>query len=689
MRAYARVGPDVTVPWLPSSRRLRVEPPQAAAPPAGQGPFGVGDRVRVAGLSNATFLNGREGCVTQAEPERGLVFVQLDAPADVPAAPPMRLAARFVEHSSGASPVEDAASARDLPACVAAATEGSPAEALEQKKQRCAQAGVEGLQAAIRALQTASSCLLGKAFASPWAVQGCDAGNATTSSRGVDAETSRSCSASSRAFAEVRLRRTWCKPNVELELANVELEGKSIGNVDELVAELTKYEQALQRRLGEGPGSAESQAPRGSSEGVGAPEDELKRAGSVLLKVAVAFQDCNRYEEAMEVASGVLSLSRRIQGCDLVEAEASMIIGSAKHAAGRHVEAQHHAPQAGCLFRHCADEVHCADAAVLLGKCQHRLWRYRKACKTLLYALTHARFARDSKRQSEILSSLSHVLADIGHTSQAIEHAEEALALSQGNADLLRENALGALSVAHARRGDHHEAARYAEEMLQMCVRNEHVQKKERALWSLGKAQLALGLADVAERTFLQQREAALWLGDMAGEASALKGLSEALVALRQFELALDTSCQEEIVWDCIGDFGRRRWCLDRICKLLEKMKCKEQAMAIRRREGTSVHPIAPLFSREDFHQLHFDEDRVIVNPRLCHYEKPHPWAIPILPSQYLLWGNRFHLSSSPGRRVMLNFPAGLTLGPRWRGVMCHIVARIGIACWDASARSH
>jgi tetratricopeptide (TPR) repeat protein len=633
------------VPWLPSSRASAPEWDIRCAAYATQGQFGVGDRVRVARLTNATFLNGREGRVAHTDPESGLVFVQLDAEAGGQPDPPMRLLARFVEKCTS-SVVE--APAHDLPACVSTATAGNPAdpEALEWERQRSAQVGVESLQAGIRTLQTASSCLLGKAFASPWAVEGCDAGNATTSGGGVDVDTSRSWSKSSRVFAEVRPRRTWCKPNVDLAF-----------DVDEVVLLLAQHEHALHKILGEA-----SQKHQGSSQGMRAVEDELKGTGSTLLEVAAAFQDRCRVEEAMEIASGVLSLSRRIKGCDLIEAKASLVMGSAMYAAGRHVEAQQHAHQAGCLFRNCADELRSAEAALLLGKCQHRLGRYRKACKNLLHALTNARFTRDCKRQSEILSVLGQVLADMGHTSEALEHAEEALALSQtANVDQHIQGALGAISLAHARRGDHGKAARYAEEMLQMCVNNEHAQKKERALWCLGTAQLALGLADAAERTFLQQREVALWLGDMAGEASALKGLSEALVALREFELAIDTSCQEEIVWDCIGDFGRRRWCLDRICKLLEKMKRKEEAMVIRRREGTPIHPLAPLFSREDQNQLHFDEDRVIINPRLCHYEKPHPWTIPVLPSQYLLWGNRFHLSSSPGRRVMLNFPSGLT----------------------------
>ena len=160
------------------------------------------------------------------------------------------------------------------------------------------------------------------------------------------------------------------------------------------------------------------------------------------------------------------------------------------------------------------------------------------------------------------------------------------------------------------------------------------------ALCIKGWALLALKNATLAEETFLQQQQAAVGLGDVVGEASALQGLSAALVALRQYDLALDILRQEEVLWDCMGDFMRRRMCLDRICKMLEKLKQRNEAMVIRRREGVSVHPLAPLFSNEDYKQSHFDEDRVIV-------------------SQYLMWGNRFHLSSSTGRRVTLNFPAG------------------------------
>ena len=348
----------------------------------------------------------------------------------------------------------------------------------------------------------------------------------------------------------------------------------------------------------------------------------------------------------------------------MTEAKASLLMGSAKHAAGRHVEARHHAFQAGLLYQSCNDDEGQAETAVLLGQCNHALWRYREASEALLYALTHARLTRNRKMQSEILVLLSQVLADTrNHPEEALQHAEEAFALSDKPQEMSRctssASALGAMCVAHGKMGEHMEAVQCAKQQRDACVSNADVRGKERALCNLGKAQLALGLADEAEQTFQQQREAAVWLGDMASEACALQGLSNALVDLRCYDLALDTIREEEVVLDCIGDFGRRRLCLDRLCKLLEKLKCKSEAMDIRRREGVPLHPLAPLFSREDENQLHFDEDRVIKTPRLCHHENPHPWTLPTLPSQYLMWGNRFHLSSSPGRRVMLNFPAG------------------------------
>ena len=344
-----------------------------------------------------------------------------------------------------------------------------------------------------------------------------------------------------------------------------------------------------------------------------------------------------------------------------MEAKASLVMAWAKHSAGRHVEARHHASQAGRMYEHLNDVGGQADAAFMLGKCQHGLWQYREASESLLYALTHARFTRNRKRQSEILQVLSKVFAD-DHPKEALEHAQEALALSaqEEKVAATSASALGALSVAYSSKGEHMSAAQSAQQQLHMCTSEEHMQGKERALSNLGHAQLALGLADEAERTFSLQREAAVWLGDMPGEASALQGLGKALIELRCYELAIDAMREEEVVWDCIGDFWRRRWCLDRLCKLLEQMKCKRDAMEIRLREGVPVHSLAPLFSEEFLtHQLHFDEERVVMNPRLCHVEKPHPWSLPVLPSQYLLWGNRFHLSSSPGRRVMLNFPAG------------------------------
>lgn len=342
----------------------------------------------------------------------------------------------------------------------------------------------------------------------------------------------------------------------------------------------------------------------------------------------------------------------------MTEAKASLIMGWAKHVAGRHVEARHHAFQAGLLYKSCNDDKGQAETAVLLGQCNHALWRYREASEALLYALAHARLTRDRKRQSEILVLLSQVLAH-NQPREALEHAQEAFALSEQTEETTSASALGAMCVAYGKMGQHVEAAQRAKQQRDACVANADVKGKKSALCNLGEAQLALGLADEAEETFKQQREAAVLLADMVGEARALQGLSKALVGLRCYDLALDTIREEEVVLDCIGDFGRRRLCLDRLCKLLEKLKLRSEAMDIRRREGVPLHALAPLFSREDENQLHFDEDRVLKTPRLCHFENPHPWTLPTLPSQYLIWGNRFHLSSSPGRRVMLNFPAG------------------------------
>jgi len=211
-----------------------------------------------------------------------------------------------------------------------------------------------------------------------------------------------------------------------------------------------------------------------------------------------------------------------------MEAKASMIMGLAKHSAGRHVEALHHSRQAGLLYRHCDDTLGQAEAAVVLGKCQHGLWRYREASASLLYALTHARLSRDRTRQSHILSILSQVLADMGHyPKEALEHAEEALALSRMDQDATDScaSALGAICVAYAGMGKHEQAAQHAQDQLALCSRQQHVHGKERALWNLGRAQLALGRAEEGEHTFLVQRETAVLLGDIACEASALQGL--------------------------------------------------------------------------------------------------------------------------------------------------------------------
>ena len=383
-------------------------------------------------------------------------------------------------------------------------------------------------------------------------------------------------------------------------------------------------------------------------------------------------------------------LTFSLQGLTLLEAKASLCIASAKHAAGRYVEARHLACQAGALFKHCDDADGQMEAACALGVCQFGLWRFREASQSLLHALTLARRDNKYKFQVKVLILLSRVLADLGHQREALEHAHAALTLSKETqeASSMTTSALEAVATAHLRAGDHDKAAQCAEELLDKCESTNDLSGKQTALRQVGEAQLALGNVHDAEHLFLRQRDTALSLGDMAGAALALQGISSALVALRQYDLALDTVRQEEILWDCIGDSGirplllfhlcpshppkitilnpymcsmpgRRRLCLNRICKLLEKMKCKREAMEIRRREGVAIHSLAPLFSIEDEHQQHFDEDRIIIKPRLCHYEKPHPWTLPVLPSQYLIWGNRFHLSSSPGRRIMLNFPAG------------------------------
>ena len=98
MRCYKRVSPEVTVPWLASSGHLRPEPPATEnTREAYKGPYQMGARVRLVGLTNATHLNGREGQVTGFIEESGVVHVELDACGGVKC-PPMKLLAKFVEH---------------------------------------------------------------------------------------------------------------------------------------------------------------------------------------------------------------------------------------------------------------------------------------------------------------------------------------------------------------------------------------------------------------------------------------------------------------------------------------------------------------------------------------------------------------------------------------------------------------
>ena len=132
MRAYRTVGPDRTVPWLPSSHHSRVLlacAPEACANVSADytgphtGPYTVGTQVRIAGLENVTHLNGRVGWVTQFDEERGIVHVAFHSrdACHSSQGPPLKLLARFVEHSV-ASEYADASAEQhtSLPACVSA-----------------------------------------------------------------------------------------------------------------------------------------------------------------------------------------------------------------------------------------------------------------------------------------------------------------------------------------------------------------------------------------------------------------------------------------------------------------------------------------------------------------------------------------------------------------------------------------
>jgi len=599
----------VAVPLLPSSwRSCPIREPDPVAAPSAAAAHEVGARVRIMGLSNATQLNGSRGVVTRVSGEGGVVYVQLDAQTenDDRTSPPLKLLAKFVEPGACASDADEdvvGAVSRGLPACVL--HEPGLAGEDDAAAERRTQMHMEALHAAQHALQTASDCVLGKPFASSWALDGCDASNVGTWSTGT------SSSGRGQTFQQENLRRTWCKTDMDIEM-DIENNGAKIQGVDEAVRVLAEHGQVLQV-LKDSPNRV---------------EDALAGAARALLAVAGALQRAGRLEEALEVASGVLPIARRISG-GLVEAKASLIMGRSKCRAGRFVEARHHARQAGLLSLHCHDQCGQIDAAVVLGQCNHGLYRYTEATRSFLFALHGARQMADRMRQVDILAKLSQVLAEMGHTHSAIEHAQQAVALSEEEGQLASANV--AIAAVFARAGDHEQASSKAQEHLDLCVRSssyEHNKLRVDALGIKGWALLALKHPTEGEDTFLQQQKAAVWLGDVAGEASALQGLSAALVALRQYELALDILRQEEVLWDCMGDFMRRRMCLDRICKMLEKLKHRNEAMVIRRREGVSVHPLAPLFSNEDYNQLHFDEDHFINNPRLRHNERPHPWLV-------------------------------------------------------------
>ena len=496
----------------------------------------------------------------------------------------------------------------------------------------------------------------------------CDPENSTTRSANFFGKSCRRWN--SKRFEELHSRHTWGMPQVPLGQVLTETlakdpmvcSGDTMHSVADIERVLCACEQTLRHKIEVTASGPDAPCPSASDlgEDVVAIEKCIEKVVELLQQVATLFQRVGRWEETAEVAAGGLGIARRTRGGSRAEALLSVTLARAKHAMGRHVEALHLAHQAAVLFRHCEDGVGQAEAAMILGHCQARMWRPREAGESLAHALALYRaLSFDVKPQIEILGLLGNVLAEMGLRKEAMQHAEEALALSESADDkTLSALALKALAEVHARVGDHSQSAQIAHK-LQKCVTEGDMLEKFRALKLLGQAQLASGAIEEAEQTFMQQRDAALSFGNMAGAADALQNLGCALVALRQYEVALDCVRHEEVLWDCIGDFGRRRLCLDRMCKLLDKMKCKGRAMEIRRAEGVALHPLAPLFSSEDEHQLHFDEDRVILAPRLRHNEQPHPWTLPLLPSQYLLWGNRFHLSSSPGRRVMLNFPAG------------------------------
>lgn len=311
MRAYRTIGPDHTVPWLPSSHHSRVLlacAPEACANVSADYtgphtvPYTVGTQVRIVGLENATHLNGRVGWVTQFDEERGIVHVAFHS-RDVchsSQGPPLKLIARFVEHSV-ASEYTDASAEQhtSLPACVSASANPLDDEQ-EERRSRGAEIANEALSIAINTLQISSACLLCKPFASVWAAAGCNIDSATgTTSPGL----------------EPRQRRTWCKPAMEFQA--VEIGGQAFQNVDGIVEMLMQHEDGLKTRF--------LLPDLSRAADVADVEGVLQSIGEVLLDLASAFQQQVRVEEAMEVSSGVLALSRCVKVCLLWFSRAIML----------------------------------------------------------------------------------------------------------------------------------------------------------------------------------------------------------------------------------------------------------------------------------------------------------------------------------------------------------------------------
>jgi hypothetical protein len=309
MRAYKTVGPDLTVPWLPSSRHTHsnVEPSEKEQRnDAKRAQYSIGARVRLVGLVNATHCNGREGNIVGFVEDSGIVYVQLDEEGQGGKSKPMKLIAKFVEHRLGSDEIESTGEpCTSWPACISTPR----VEASDDESKRL----IELLGIARNHLETASSCLLGKASASSWAVEGCDVHNQTTSggvrsSRGVDVR-----------------RRTFGKPSAEFQMCTLEIEGQKFENIDDVVCVITRSEEVvmtLKKRLEE----CVCVCAQNLCVCVCAQKDplridvkeaevELKKVGEILLAVMVAFQKDGRVEEAMEVSSGVLALSRRISVC--------------------------------------------------------------------------------------------------------------------------------------------------------------------------------------------------------------------------------------------------------------------------------------------------------------------------------------------------------------------------------------